>query len=72
MNASGRPNTCKSRGNRELAPLTTGKRVRNTYEIYLCLGDSPKKFGLILNSISLRHLLLIKELRTKMIVRKIS
>ena len=47
MNASGRPNTCKSRGNRELAPLTTGARVRNAYAIYLLLGDSPEKFGLI-------------------------
>ena len=49
MNASGRPNTCKSRGNREkLAfPLTTGARVRNTYATYLLLRDSPEKFGLI-------------------------
>ncbi len=47
MNASGRPNTCKSRGNRELASLTTGARVRNAYAIYLLLRDSPEKFGLI-------------------------
>ena len=54
MNASGRPNTCKSRGNiEELAFLmTTGARVRNAYATYLLLEDSPKKFGLILHSIS--------------------
>ncbi len=49
MNASGRLNTCKSRGNREkLAfPLTTGARVRNAYRTYLLQGNSPEKFGLM-------------------------
>ena len=47
MNASGRLNTCKSRGNMVAILMTTGKRVRNTYAIYRCLGYSPKKFGLI-------------------------
>ena len=51
MNASGRPNTCKSRGSRELAPLTTGARVSNAYATYLLQGDSPKKFGLIPHTI---------------------
>ncbi len=55
MNASGRLNTCKSRGNRELAPLTTGERVRNAYATYLILEDSPKKFGLILHCTILSH-----------------
>ena len=57
MNASGRLNTCKSRGNsRELAFwLTTGERVRNAYATYLLLGDSPEKFGLIPHSISISH-----------------
>ena len=57
MNASGRPYTCKSRGNRrKLAfSLTTGARVRNTYATYLLLGDSPEKFGLIPHSISISH-----------------
>ncbi len=47
MNASDRPNTCKSRGNRELAPLTTGARVSNAYEAYLLQRNSPEKFGLM-------------------------
>ena len=53
MNASGRPNTCKSNGNREkLAfPLTSGARVRNAYAIYLILEYSPEKFGLILHGL---------------------
>ena len=55
MNASGRLNTCKSRGNRELASLTTGARVRNAYETYLIQGDSPKKFGLIPHRSILSH-----------------
>ena len=57
MNASGRLNTCKSRGNRkELAfLLTTGARVRNAYATYPVLEDSPEKFGLRLHSIVLSH-----------------
>ena len=48
MNASGRLNTCKSRGSRGVAIhlLATGKRVRNTYATYPELGDSPGKPGL--------------------------
>ncbi len=72
MNASGRLNTCKSRGREELALLETGKRVRNTYAICPYLGDSPEKFGLIPNSIIGWHHLIIKELRIRMSVRKIS
>ncbi len=45
MNASGRLNTCKSRG--IVAILETGARVRNAYATYLSQGDSPEKFGLI-------------------------
>ena len=60
MNASGRLNTCKSRGNRELAPLTTGARVRNAYATYLILENSPEKFGLILHSIIKWHHLILK------------
>ena len=62
MNASGRLNTCKSRGNRVLAPLTTGARVRNAYRIYLVVRDSPEKFGLIPYSILSEHSLRIKDL----------
>ena len=60
MNASGRPNTCKSNGNRVAIPLTSGARVRNAYATYLKLGDSPSKEGLILHNIMKRHLFIIK------------
>jgi hypothetical protein len=58
MNASGRLNTCKSRG--ILAIGETGARVRNAYAIYLIQGDSPEKFGLIPHSIIEWHHLIIK------------
>ena len=45
MNASGRLNTCKSRG--RVAILETGGRVRNAYATCLIQGDSPWKRGLI-------------------------
>ncbi len=62
MNASGRPNTCKSNGNREkLAfPLTSGARVRNAYRTYPVQGDSPEKFGLIPRGNDDRHRLSFK------------
>ena len=62
MNASGRPNTCKSRGNRKKLAfsLTTGARVRNTYATYLDQGNSPEKSGLILHSITDSHVSVIK------------
>ncbi len=47
MNASGRPNTCKSNGKVQLAGYTSGARVSNAYATYPLPGDSPKKFGLI-------------------------
>ena len=53
MNASGRLNTCKSRG--IVAILETGARVRNAYAIYLLQRDSPEKFGLIPHSIATWH-----------------
>ena len=53
MNASGRLNTCKSRG--KVAISETGARVRNAYATYLLQGDSPEKFGLIPHSIVLGH-----------------
>ena len=43
MNASGRPNTCKSNG----VAIHSGARVRNTYATYLLLGDSLWKRRLI-------------------------
>ena len=62
MNASGRPNTCKSRGNRKklASSLTTGARVRNTYATYLLLRDSPEKFGLIPHNTTKSHDFMVK------------
>ena len=62
MNASGRLNTCKSRGNRGKFTylLTTGARVRNAYATYLIQEDSPEKSGLILHSIIYPHGYIIK------------
>ena len=40
--------------------LATGARVRNTYAIYLQLGNSPPKGGLIPHNITRRHRLVIK------------
>ena len=62
MNASGRPNTCKSRGIEELAFLETGARVRNAYATYLYQGDSPEKFGLTPHKITVSHDIMIKYL----------
>ena len=60
MNASGRLNTCKSRGSGVAIPPATGKRVRNTYTTFLSVGDSPEKFGLIPHSIVEWHHLILK------------
>lgn len=64
MNASGRLNTCKSRGSSPAAmrELATGKRVRNTYTTFLRAGNSPEKSGLIPHSILKGHLFNIKDL----------
>ena len=63
MNASGRLNTCKSRG--IVAILETGARVRNAYAIYLLQWDSPEKFGLIPHSIIEWHHFIIKVTTVK-------
>ena len=49
MNASGRLNTCKSRGSELVAiPMSaTGARVSNAYATFPRQGDSPGKLGLI-------------------------
>ena len=65
MNASGRPNTCKSRGSTVAILVATGARVRNAYATYLLLGDSPEKFGLIPHSILDWHQFNIKDLSVK-------
>ena len=58
MNASGRLNTCKSRG--RAAMPETGARVRNAYAIYLVQGNSPEKFGLMPHSVIESHGLITK------------
>jgi hypothetical protein len=63
MNASGRPNTCKSRGS--IAIYETGARVRNAYAIYLLQRDSPEKFGLIPHSVFKWHHLITKVTTVK-------
>ncbi len=63
MNASGRLNTCKSRGS--IAIYETGARVRNAYATYLSQGDSPEKFGLIPHGIYGSHGLYIKVTTVK-------
>ena len=62
MNASGRPNTCKSDEIGELALHESGARVRNAYATYLNQGDSPKKFGLIHRNIMKWHHFIIIDL----------
>ena len=65
MNASGRPNTCKSNAIGELALHESGARVRNAYATYPFLGDSPKKFGLIPHKTTIRHRNGVKHLWEK-------
>ena len=65
MNASGRPNTCKSNEIEELALHESGARVRNAYAIYLLQGDSPEKFGLIPHGIMEWHHSVIKVTTVK-------
>jgi hypothetical protein len=60
MNASGRPNTCKSRGSAVAILAATGARVRNTYATYLQLGDSPGKLGLIPHNTVTLHRVIVK------------
>jgi hypothetical protein len=62
MNASGRLNTCKSRGSMSAARwmMATGRRVSNAYVTYPVLGDNPEKFGLISHSNIKGHLLIFK------------
>ena len=62
MNASGRPNTCKSDGIEELALHESGARVRNTYVTYLLQGDSLSKERLRPHKITMWHHKMIKYL----------
>ena len=53
MNASGRLNTCKSRGSIRVAipEMATGARVRNAYATYPLQGDNTEKSVLIPHNI---------------------
>ena len=62
MNASGRPNTCKSDGIEELALHESGARVRNTYVTYLYQGDSLSKERLSPHNMETQHCDSIKYL----------
>ncbi len=62
MNASGRPNTCKSDGIEELAFLESGARVRNTYVTYPYQGDSLSKERLSPHNMKTQHCDFIKYL----------
>jgi hypothetical protein len=62
MNASGRPNTCKSNDTRELALWESGARVRNAYATYLYQGDSLSKERLTPHKIKEWHHSMIKYL----------
>ena len=53
MNASGRPNTCKSNGSG--FGQDSGARVSNAYAICPQEGDSPGKLGVIPHSVMLLH-----------------
>ena len=60
MNASGRPNTCKSNEIRDFGFWFSGARVRNAYATYLKLGDSPSKDGVIPHIVVEGHLSMMK------------
>jgi hypothetical protein len=62
MNASGRPNTCKSDVIQVLAPDESGARVRNAYATYLLQGDSLSKERLRPHNMVNWHQLIIKYL----------
>ncbi len=55
MNASGRPNTCKSNGIRDFGSDESGARVRNAYATYLLQGDSFRKRELIPHKTLMQH-----------------
>ena len=61
MNASGRPNTCKSND----AFGHSGARVSNAYTICLVLGNSLGKLGVIPHSIMISHEIIIKVLAVR-------
>ena len=60
MNASGRPNTCKSNEIRSFGSWFSGARVRNAYATYLLLGDSLPKGRLIPHKTITWHQVVVK------------
>ena len=76
MNASGRLNTCKSRGSMRRrfveVLMATGARVRNAWATCPFQGDNRWKRRLIPHGIIKRHLLVIKEIRKRIGSRDIS
>ena len=62
MNASGRPNTCKSNGIRPFGGDESGARVRNAYATHPVQGDSPGKPGLIPHGTAAPHGAAVKAL----------
>ena len=62
MNASGRPNTCKSNEIQDFGFDESGARVRNAYATYPIQGDSPEKSGLIPHGTMTRHFVIVKDL----------
>ncbi len=65
MNASGRPNTCKSYGRISFGRSESGARVRNAYATCPVQGDSPGKPGLIPHGITDLHGSVIKDLSVR-------
>ncbi len=60
MNASGRPNTCKSNGYAAAMRRASGARVRNAYATYPLQGDNPGKPGLIPHNTGNPHGYIVK------------
>ena len=73
MNASDRPNTCKSRGSGGAIPPATGARVRNAYGTWLSQGGSLPKGRLIPRKTPAGHPAVVKgAIRWEMAMRPIS
>ncbi len=62
MNAGGVLNTCKSNGQRELAPKVSGGRVSNAWVTYPMQGDNIWKQMLIPHNLRVSHETLSKDL----------
>ena len=64
MNASDRPNTCKSRGSEDVAihSSATGARVSNAYATCPLQGDNRGKLRLIPYIIMILHDIMMKDL----------